>query len=199
MTILDTIKAETQPWHDKVEELAASDHIMDGSFTHEDYSALISRHYALHNALEPRLADFLSTCPIDGINFAERRKLAYLQQDMQELHSDIQENNFVPQVTITTPAQALGCMYVLEGSSLGGSVIKRQLGKSPHFEGVHFHFFGCYGEDTGRLWKEFRAAVLNIIDTSEKENEIVQAAITTFSDVARCFTPGIREISPTSA
>lgn len=199
MTILDTMKAETQPWHDKVEELAASHHIMDGSFTYGDYSVLISRHYTLHNALEPRLADFLSTCPIDGINFAERRKLAYLQQDRQELHNDIQESHFEPQVTITTPAQALGCMYVLEGSSLGGSVIKRQLGKSPHFEGVHFHFFGCYGEDTGRLWKEFRAAVLNTIDTPKKENEIVQAAIATFSDVARCFTPGIREISSASA
>lgn len=199
MTILDTIKAETQPWHDKVEELASSNHIMDGSFTYDDYSALISRHYTLHNALEPRLADFLATHSIEGINFAERRKLAYLQQDMQELQNDVPEGQFVPQVVITTPAQALGCMYVLEGSSLGGSVIKRQLGKNPNFEGVNFHFFGCYGENTGRLWKEFRTAVLNTIDTPEKETEILQAAITTFSDVARCFTPGIREVSVLSA
>lgn len=199
MSILDTIKTETRAWHDKVEELAASDHIMDGTFTYDDYSALIARHYVMHNALEPKLADFFATTSIPGINFEERRKLALLQKDMQEIQGDIPEGTFVPEVEVTTPAQALGCMYVLEGSSLGGSVIKKQLGKNSNFADTNFHFFGCYGENTGRLWKEFRDVVLTTVDTPEKENEMLQAALTTFSDVARCFTPGIREVSTASA
>lgn len=197
MTILDRLKTETQPWHDRVEELAGSDRIMDGTFTPDDYTTLIIRHSVLHGALEPRLESFFADHPVDGLDFAQRRKLPSLHRDIRELNIRLPDVHFVPETITDTLPKALGCMYVLEGSMLGGAVIRRHLEKNPRFAAVPaFHYLGFYGEKTGPLWKEFRVVVLKAIDTPAREREVLDAAIMTFSDVARCFTPGLWETSP---
>ncbi|WP_435524354.1 hypothetical protein [Chryseobacterium indoltheticum] len=51
---------------------------------------------------------------------------------------------------------ALRAMYVVEGSTLGGNVIAKQLSKTEGFDNVTFNFFGCYQENTGPMWKKLQ-------------------------------------------
>ena len=56
----------------------------------------------------------------------------------------------------TTPEQLLGCLYVIEGATLGGRSITRhlqiRLGLTPESGGA---FFDGYGAQTGSHWKAF--------------------------------------------
>ena len=66
--------------------------------------------------------------------------------------------------------EALGAMYVIEGSTLGGNVIAKQLSKIEGFEEVTFNFFGCYQENTGPMWKNFK----EVLDTDVAEENYPQ-------------------------
>jgi heme oxygenase len=91
------------------------------------------------------------------LSMADRRKLPLLVRDLDVL-------GIAPALIVCAPPgdrafaipRALGAMYVLEGSTLGGQVIQRQcvepLGMSPDRGGAFYH---GYGARTGPRWKAF--------------------------------------------
>jgi heme oxygenase len=70
--------------------------------------------------------------------------------------------------------EALGAMYVIEGSTLGGNVIAKQLSKTEGFDDVTFNFFGCYRENTGFMWKNFK--VLDNEVSEKNYDEVLSGA-----------------------
>ncbi len=82
---------------------------------------------------------------------------------------------------LTHFAQALGCLYVLEGATLGGQIIARQLRQSFNFDAQYgAAFFNGYGAQTAEKWKTFGAALTFYATSSELEDTIIQAADETF-------------------
>lgn len=80
-----------------------------------------------------------------------------------------------------TFAQALGCTYVLEGSTLDGQVITRHLRRElgVEIEGASA-FFASYGAEVGPMWREF-VAVLEAYPFDEaQQNALVKSACDTF-------------------
>jgi heme oxygenase len=65
---------------------------------------------------------------------------------------------------------------VVEGSTLGGQVISRQLAKANI---TLRSYFSGYGERTGPLWKAF-CQLLSQEATPDSQTEIVQSASLTF-------------------
>lgn len=66
-------------------------------------------------------------------------------------------------------------MCVMEGSSLGGNMIRKQLQRQPDFADYPFHFFGAYAENTGKMWKDFK----DFIDSgifSDQEEDVISGA-----------------------
>lgn len=81
---------------------------------------------------------------------------------------------------LRTRAQLLGAMYVLEGSTLGGQVIARQLDKA----GITSHaFFTGRAERTGPLWKAF-CQLLGEAAAPEDQAAVVASAILTFQTLS---------------
>jgi heme oxygenase len=74
--------------------------------------------------------------------------------------------------------RALGALYVLEGSTLGGrviaSLISRQLGSPKSLS-----FFSGYGAETGNMWQSLKDFLENPFAKEEKQ-EILAAAEETF-------------------
>jgi heme oxygenase (biliverdin-IX-beta and delta-forming) len=89
--------------------------------------------------------------------------------------------------SIGTKARALGAMYVLEGSTLGGKTILKTLSR----HGVstdRLHFLDPYGKDTGALWRAF----VHVLERETKSdqagrNECVSGAIDAFTFAAVCL------------
>jgi heme oxygenase len=100
----------------------------------------------------------------------------------------------IPQVQ--TLAQVLGSLYVLEGSTLGGQLLTRHFEKSLGLRGgAGCSFFASYGNDVGKMWTEFRNALVNHADPSTHP-EIIESAIETFRLVhaALCAEKGVAEV-----
>lgn len=55
-------------------------------------------------------------------------------------------------------AGLVGALYVLEGSTLGGVLIDRELRRQAWYRASPLPSLTGYGADTGRLWRSFRAA-----------------------------------------
>jgi heme oxygenase len=78
-------------------------------------------------------------------------------------------------------AQVLGCLYVLEGATLGGQVISRHLrttlGIGPETGGRLFH---GYGEQTAAHFRAFSASLVAFGREHGQKDSMVQSAIATF-------------------
>ncbi len=127
-----------------------------------------------------------------GIDYSSRRKTGWIETDLKDLgHTSeslehLQSFEQLPQ--LTEPVEALGAMYVLEGSSLGRQVMLSKLAErlniSPDWAG---HFFSGYGKETGAMWRSF-ITVLNEAGKAPEDVRLIEAsALATFAAFEKCL------------
>jgi heme oxygenase (biliverdin-IX-beta and delta-forming) len=173
-TLHARLRAETRDLHDAVErEFDWAGRIG----TRTGYRALLARWWGFHAVWEPRAAFLLEPALHEP-----RRKLALLRADLRGLGLADAEIDALPVCrsvpSLRTGAEALGALYVLEGSTLGGQVIARAadeaLGLGP--EGG-CAFFRAYGPRTGAMWRAFRDR-LAAVPPAEHESVLLGARAT---------------------
>ncbi|MCG7393760.1 biliverdin-producing heme oxygenase [Microvirga sp. ACRRW] len=177
MTLLERLKIETRPAHDRI-ELAMD---LDRRIASRDgYRNLLIRFYGFHSAWE-RAASGIAP---DKAFFESRCKATLLAKDLSVLGLTEDEIIRLPQcdplMPLPSPAAVLGSMYVVEGSTLGGAIIarevKRKLGLCPE---TGCAYFKSYGSDIAVMWKQFGAKLLEA-SSSEADDVIVETAQKTF-------------------
>jgi heme oxygenase len=165
------LKARTASVHARVEQAFSAPHAgsSDG-----DYCEYLSKLYGIIKPIERLL------CAVNALPVAleRRRKTPLLEHDLAIVAPLVELDTYAlcdELPAIAAVPRALGCLYVVEGSTLGGRVILRGLGD--RFMGARW-FLEAYGEETQRMWQELLAA-LEKRDASE-EREIVEGAADTF-------------------
>lgn len=161
--------------------------LLEPGLTLEGYRAHLERLHGLFAPLEAELARLLPVLPPE-LRASERWKLPLLVRDLEALGHDAPSLARLPRATelprLTGLPQALGCCYVLEGSTLGGQLLLRHLQR--HFAGVSaggFAFFRAYGEEVGPMWKAFGAVVRQASAAAASEDfdaHVVRSAQDTF-------------------
>jgi heme oxygenase len=178
--IFERLKEETADIHRQIEERVP---VFREDFNLAEYGRLVERFYGYWSPLETKLLE------VPGLDHPEldlptRMKSFLLTEDLQILGRDlaaVPRCDHLPEVD--TIARALGCLYVLEGSTLGARVISKRLAEHLHLrEGSGASFFNAYGESPGRRWLEFKRFVAMHTQAKQIE-EVVVAARQTF----RCF------------
>jgi heme oxygenase len=77
-------------------------------------------------------------------------------------------------------AAFLGVMYVMEGSTLGGQYIARQVEEALGFvPGIGDAYFRGHGERTGEMWRAFRAVLAEVPE--EQSEHVIAAANAMFT------------------
>ena len=85
-----------------------------------------------------------------------------------------------------TPAVAFGCMYVMEGATLGGQIISGHVARSFGYDARHgAAFFHSYGNQTGAMWRKFGQSLAVFAANPAVQDEIVAAAVSTFQSLQR--------------
>ncbi|WP_442587402.1 biliverdin-producing heme oxygenase [Pedobacter sp. AW31-3R] len=163
------IKEVTKPGHQALEKKVIFK--LKAIRSHADYAELLKHFYAFFNAVEIAIAPYLTTQLLP--DHAERRNAEYLKQDIEALGAEVNDLPVVTVPEITNTLQALGAMYVMEGSIMGGPIIVQMLAKYGVSTGVSF--FSGYGEATGMMWAKF-VAIMNEAAQTEEEEAIVMAA-----------------------
>jgi heme oxygenase (biliverdin-IX-beta and delta-forming) len=147
------------------------------------YSALLADLLGLYAPIEAGLA------AVEwgglGIDVAQRAKAPWLRADLMALGHSSRDIAALPSATqlpsILCPADAFGVFYVLEGATLGGQLILRQIIPSLGVtENAGARFFASYGADVGERWRSFTAALTAYGDCERRARAIERAALATF-------------------
>ena len=182
--VLTRLKTETRPQHDAIE--AALD-LTSETLTLDEYRLTLERFHGFYLPLEAELVKIGGWTEhgpdLCGLDLTKRQKAHLLKTDLQVL--GVIDIEMLPVCTELPPhgtvAAAFGCLYVLEGATLGGQVISqilgRNLGIKPETGGRFFH---GYGDRTGAMWQAFRAALTAAVVKPCEADEVVAAAKETF-------------------
>lgn len=122
-------------------------------------------------------------------NYESRRKLPLLTQDLVSLGADPQSIARLPWCLSvpapSDPESAFGCVYVLEGATLGGRtllpLVNARLGLSADHGAA---FLASYRENVTTMWRDFGIALDACCCTPDRQVRAIQAAVTTFDALA---------------
>lgn len=171
--VSEYLKQNTAEYHDAAEKLFNSEKIFNKTFTLEDYKKIINTNYLMLLHSEDKIFTSLSDKFSEKLQLDQRVKLPLIEKDLQSLSLDNQNTSH--DLEFSNEHEALGAMYVIEGSTLGGNVIAKQLSRTEGFDNVTFNFFGCYQENTGPMWKNFKE-VLDTEVTEDNYHEVLSGA-----------------------
>lgn len=191
-TILGLLRERTKHLHEQVERTVD---LPARLCSPERYASLLARFYGFYDPLERRLADVGGYDAV-GLDLAARRKAHLLRDDLAALgfgQADIDAAPRCPDLpAVADLGEALGCLYVLEGATLGGQIVRREaektIGVTPD-RGCSF--FASYGERVGAMWKEFCQALEGYAAATPGANaRIAAAAVGTFDALDRWVAGG---------
>ncbi|MFC3080057.1 biliverdin-producing heme oxygenase [Phenylobacterium terrae] len=153
MSVLAELRRATRDRHD---DLEASAGIVERLARPNERRRLLEAFLSLYEPAEAALRPQLETIP--DFAFDARLKTPALRRDLRSLGVQADRAAPLPPPALTSRAHALGFAYVLEGSTLGGRVIRKRLrAAGAPLEGTSF--FDVYGSDTGRRWQDFCAVL----------------------------------------
>lgn len=156
--------------------------------TRAGYTDLLARLYGFHASWEPAIGRALG----DDAFFEPRRRLTALEADLRHLGLAADRIAVLPQppaVSLAGPAAALGALYVLKGSTLGGRVIGRHVATLHGIAGDGLAYYRGHGSDTGAMWAAFRARLGESSGDAAAEAAVLDAAVRTF-DAMRAWLCG---------
>ena len=164
--------------------------IMSPELTREAYCELVSGFYGFIAPAEESLLRS-GAWEQTQINFSGREKTPILVKDLENLGQPIPKA--IPEdaaMNLSSPAKALGYLYVMEGSTLGGQFISRHLKKhlNLHAENGAAYFNG-YGPETAVRWKEFCEALIASAASLNQDDAIVESARATFESLQQWLFP----------
>lgn len=177
----ERIKEETRQAHQQLEKSVITE--LKQIRSEKDYADLLKKFHLYFSSLEKAISPFISTSVL--ADYTERRNSTYLGNDIRELGYQVDAVAQVEVPGINNSLEAMGALYVMEGSIMGGSIIVQILAKYGITRGVSF--FSGYGPATVAMWSGFTNA-LNAQASSEQEQDVaIRIANETFSRFGDVF------------
>ena len=173
-TALAELRASTRDEHDRIERVLR----LTDPMPLARYAAVMAGFDAFLTAWEPRIRKALPARLHDW--FDARRRSAFAKADVEWLRGSaaLEPPRWaapaVLALTLDGLVDALGSLYVIEGSALGGRVIAPQLKRDMGLErGAGATYFHGFGADSGAMWQAFRT--LAAAEIGESPATIAQA------------------------
>lgn len=143
-------------------------------------AALVARFAAMHRVADDALSDWLT--PISGLEYDSRRRSDHFRRDQSEL--PVTSPPAPPRSPdVANRHEALGLFYVLEGSTLGGHVIRKQL-DSAGVDAAGLSFLDPYEAQSGARWRDFIQLLDREGQASGASDAIIKGAVAGFAWVS---------------
>ena len=190
LDIMARLKRETAPLHAELDAMVTPMLSQPAR-----YRMLLAGLRDAYGVIEQELARHTVHLGRVAYNLPERGKLRWLDDDLSAL-SGPEPAAIRIGYTLRDASAAFGAVYVVEGATLGGQVIARQvtpaLALSPE-RGCRF--FTGYGANTGERWHETRDAIVaHLASAGEPDaaREMIAGASMTFSLIGAALRARIR-------
>ena len=194
---LKKIKSETSIAHKHIEQSYLTSGIVNQSILKSEYVDLLQRFLSFYHPCEAQLeaVDFWMR---DFLEIEKRYKSHLLIKDLGLLKEQFLGIENVVMYTdipvLNTDAQILGYLYVVEGATLGGQILSRQLISLFGFsQDTGAAFFSSYGKgQLGLMWKNFQHVLESFVEKfPSAENDIIESANLTFEKLDACLSEGL--------
>jgi heme oxygenase len=184
MSTIAGLRAVTWPSHQRLEKRLD----VKARFTKADaYRAHLERMWGFCAAIEASLRpeSFGGSLP----DYDARRKLPLLMHDLLAIGAQPSHVASLPRCeavpNTADPAAAFGCIYVLEGATLGGRtllpLVESHLGLTAA-RGASF--LASYGDNVAAMWRNFGIALDAWCGVPERQVSAARAAVGTFDALA---------------
>ena len=150
---------------------------------------MLARMLGFHLAVERGVAEGPSVRRF-GIDLGERRRSPLIRADLKTLGATVATPDVATLPPLGTASAVLGCLYVVEGSTLGGRELARHLDHLlPPGAVAGRAFLLGHGARHGAMWREFCAALEMCGTSVERRAEMTEAALAAFEAFEAWFTP----------
>lgn len=179
-TLRALMRERTAAAHQLLEATPVMRSFAGGNATLCDYRIYLRRQFRLHASLEPDVGPWVP-------HGWKQDRLVKVEWLLDDLHAVGAETDYRPikRPAITSTAEALGTLYVLEGGTLGLQVLRKRL--HPDHPALHGagRFMRGYELNTGRNFREF----IDRLETlpASQWPPAIAAAIATFSAFQRVY------------
>ncbi len=185
---MQELRTATEPMHKGLEENTISKKLMSPGLSLTDYAFYLRCMGEAIKTFDEKILPAISSVITDA---DQRKKLQDITADLDFLYANGAEKIATKPFTGFTGnpslAYALGYAYVIEGSTLGGRVILKQVGPALKLEAAGTRFFAGYGAETGKFWKEFLQHFCMYVLRNNLQQEAIQGAIDGFTDIGNHF------------
>lgn len=182
--VLETLRAATREEHERTER-AIEGRFFGGSggIDREGYRQLLESFLGIYRPLEERL---VPAARRHLPSFSYRRRAGRLERDLRVLGCSRARLEELPTLSrgelpvLDGPSRLLGCLYVVEGSELGGRVIRKRL--EEHLDGGALRADAFFATDPDRVrerWTAFRDELERRLAPGDSLGEAVSAARST--------------------
>jgi heme oxygenase (biliverdin-IX-beta and delta-forming) len=179
-SLFERLKHETHECHGEVERRV---NVLNRLQTARSYRRLLEQFYGVYCPLESEIAHSMSEIVGWLPDIEDRMRTPSLRLDLRLLGNLCPEGlPLAPIPPLDSLAQRFGCLYVLEGSTLGGQIIAREVSsRLPYTSGDGCSFFASRGAEIGPRWRNFRLSLeAYAVANSESHDSIIQSAAATF-------------------
>ena len=180
--VLRRLRSATAADHERVE--AALD-LMRPDLDRPGLTVALTTLHGFWRAAEAGLDAWAARHPRDAarVQWSRRRRAALYAADLREMDAGPSPDE-PSRPAVRDTDEALGRLYVLEGSTLGGTFIDRHLAGLPALTGVRLRAFSPYGERTGSMWASYRRVTRAHVAAGGDADLVVGAACATFAALA---------------
>lgn len=183
---LTLLRARTRAAHASIETVPAMARLMAPDLTLAEYIDVLQCMYAFHDAVEPPVARALRQVP-EAAPLLTTVRMDALVDDLAWF--GVRPSLPTPALPgLTSMAAALGALYVVEGSNLGGRIIGRHVSVSLGVsDGAGGSFYCGHGAETARARWQTLCALLEgpIAGPAAADETIAAAACDTFDCLER--------------
>ncbi|TVM19708.1 hypothetical protein DPQ33_00270 [Oceanidesulfovibrio indonesiensis] len=176
---MSRLRDSIQDLHDQAQDTAPLDAILSRSITQPEYTAVLGRLYGFTVPLETLLDRSLRGFELNH-PYSDLMRAPDLYKDLIYFGVTGNELRNMPQArlpsTLELPA-ALGMLYLMEGSRLGGIIIARNLedclGLGPDCGTA---YFSSYGKDPHALKDDFDRQLVSWVAMTREDDAVINGA-----------------------
>lgn len=168
------LKAGTRDAHGALDSFIMAAKPFESS---ENFGKFVKTQYLFHKDLDALFFD----ATLDALlpDLKGRRRIGLIEQDLQDLSLDVPEKESVHfhggDEKFDLP-EAMGWLYVVEGSNLGAAFLLKDAAKLGFSEEFGARHLAGAPEGRGLHWRTFTAALDEIELTEEEERRVVSGA-----------------------
>lgn len=185
ITFLDNLRSKTSESHKNLEAIPISKLLVNPNISLHAYSLYLSLMHDVVSDYEKHIYPLVENVILD---ISERKKADLILKDLKYIGEEKKKG----QAFLKNSDQkysvpfSLGMLYVLEGSTLGGRFILKNIQENLGLDEENgISYFSGYGNKTGSYWKKFLAYFTEFEAQNNIEEEIIAGADFAFTMIGK--------------